>query len=198
MLEKKKKKKKTYWSFSSAKYKDEILMAIEWLSLRELIQQEFIRCINANHTQDVTKCDQSNETKANTEQKDPSTLSAEIDSNHSYVASQLGLACFASSLSPAEAITVFEDINFARSKFVLQGELHLVYELTPVYHNIEPDWDLYFNIICQCSENHHSEVALVAKVIGISEGFLFSARQKRPNSTVNDGLEYWRGIFAFI
>ncbi len=35
----------------------------------------------------------------------------------------------------------------ARRTFVLEGDLHYVYHLTPVFHNIEPDWNRFGLII---------------------------------------------------
>ena len=47
-----------------------------------------------------------------------------------YVATQLGLACLASSLSPDEGMHVAAELQRARKAFVLENELHLVYQVS--------------------------------------------------------------------
>ena len=46
-----------------------------------------------------------------------------------YVATQLGLACLASSLSPDEGMHVAAELQRAGKAFVLENELHLVYQV---------------------------------------------------------------------
>ena len=47
-----------------------------------------------------------------------------------YLPTQLGLGCLASSLSPDEALTVFTELQKARKSFVLENELHIIYQVT--------------------------------------------------------------------
>jgi len=46
-----------------------------------------------------------------------------------YMATQLGSACLASSLGPDEGITVYKELQKARRCFVLESELHVVYQV---------------------------------------------------------------------
>ena len=46
-----------------------------------------------------------------------------------YVATQLGLACLASSLSPDEGSLVAAELQRARKSFVLENELHIMYQV---------------------------------------------------------------------
>ena len=46
-----------------------------------------------------------------------------------YVPSQLGLACLSSSLSPDEGLHVFVELQKARKCFVLENELHVIYQV---------------------------------------------------------------------
>src|SRR4051812_927802 len=63
------------------------------------------------------------------------------------IATKLGKAATAASLPPEEALVVFHELRKARKNFVLDTELHLVYQVTPIFHNIEPNWDVYpFNL----------------------------------------------------
>ena len=62
-----------------------------------------------------------------------------IESNNSsqentkYIPTQLGLGCLASSLSPDEALTVFTELQKARKCFVLENELHIIYQVLTNY-----------------------------------------------------------------
>ena len=51
------------------------------------------------------------------------------DTKLRYVPTQLGLGCLASSLSPDEALTVFTELQKARKSFVLENELHIIYQV---------------------------------------------------------------------
>ena len=55
----------------------------------------------------------------------------ELDKNAKlrYVPTQLGLGCLASSLSPDEALIVFKELQKARKCFVLENELHIIYQV---------------------------------------------------------------------
>ena len=46
-----------------------------------------------------------------------------------YFATQLGSATLASSLSPDEALIVFSELQRARQSFVLESELHMIYQV---------------------------------------------------------------------
>lgn len=42
---------------------------------------------------------------------------------------QLGTAVFASSMNPDDSLTILCDLNKARKQFVLENELHMVYQV---------------------------------------------------------------------
>ena len=46
-----------------------------------------------------------------------------------YVPTQLGAATVASALSPDEALLVFAELQKARKCFVLESELHIIYQV---------------------------------------------------------------------
>ena len=46
---------------------------------------------------------------------------------------QLGNAVFASSMNPDESLTILCDLNKARKQFVLENELHMVYQVCDIY-----------------------------------------------------------------
>lgn len=48
---------------------------------------------------------------------------------HKYVPTPLGLACLAASLPPDEGLLLFNELQRARQCFVLDTELHIIYEV---------------------------------------------------------------------
>jgi DNA polymerase theta len=48
---------------------------------------------------------------------------------HKYVPTPLGLACLAASLPPDEGLLLFTELQKARQCFVLDTELHVIYEV---------------------------------------------------------------------
>jgi len=51
------------------------------------------------------------------------------DKDDEYVATQLGSACLASSLAPDDGVTVYKELQKARRRFVLETDLHIVYQV---------------------------------------------------------------------
>ena len=93
------------------------------------------------------------------------TLSAQFDSQtRTYTPTQLGMATFASTLSPKEvlrrvtavshgcdmcdrpvivalqAFFLHEELSRAMAELILEGDLHILYQLTPLNHGLEPSW----------------------------------------------------------
>ena len=84
---------------------------------------------------------------------------------------QLGRAALLSSLPTSEALLVLADLQMASKAFALDSELHLVYQVTPIFvinqlSNI--DWFNFMYIYQALSVAHRN----AAKLIGISELFL--------------------------
>jgi DNA polymerase theta len=46
---------------------------------------------------------------------------------------------------------VLDDLSRAREAFVLASDLHLVYLVTPINVDVEPDWELYYERFMQLS-----------------------------------------------
>jgi len=51
------------------------------------------------------------------------------DGTTKYVATPLGHACLAASISPDEGLTLFKELQRARQCFVLETELHIIYQV---------------------------------------------------------------------
>ncbi|KAL3691255.1 hypothetical protein R1sor_004906 [Riccia sorocarpa] len=106
-----------------------------------------------------------------------------------YSTTPLGRAAFGSSLTPEESLIVFEDLAKAREGFVLASDLHLVYQVTPIHVELEPDWSLFYQKFVELS---HLEQT-VGNRVGVMEPFLMrmahgapvqlGARGKSPRSS---------------
>lgn len=51
-----------------------------------------------------------------------------------YIGTQLGLAVVGSGLSPDEGLRVFSELHRARQCFVLENELHIIYQVCTTGH----------------------------------------------------------------
>ncbi|XP_073012513.1 helicase and polymerase-containing protein TEBICHI isoform X1 [Typha latifolia] len=85
-----------------------------------------------------------------------------------YNVTPLGHAAFGSSLTPEESLIVLDDLSRAREGFVLASDLHLVYLVTPINVEVEPDWELYYERFMELSILDQS----VGNRIGVMEPFL--------------------------
>ncbi|GJM87561.1 hypothetical protein PR202_ga03528 [Eleusine coracana subsp. coracana] len=85
-----------------------------------------------------------------------------------YTSTPLGRAAFGSSLNPEESLVVLDDLSRAREGFVLASDLHLVYLVTPINVDVEPDWELYYERFMQLSSLEQS----VGNRVGVIEPFL--------------------------
>ncbi|XP_051870212.1 DNA polymerase theta [Pristis pectinata] len=86
-----------------------------------------------------------------------------------YRPTQLGAATLASSLSPPDALRIFADLQKAMKGFVLENDLHILYQITPVYEEwVTIDWYQFFCLW----ENLSASLKRVAELVGIEEGFL--------------------------
>eukprot|EP00761_Pharyngomonas_kirbyi_P007509 gb/GECH01007519.1/.p1 GENE.gb/GECH01007519.1/~~gb/GECH01007519.1/.p1 ORF type:complete len:1125 (+),score=246.86 gb/GECH01007519.1/:1-3375(+) len=93
-----------------------------------------------------------------------------------FVATKLGKATFSSSLSPEEGLVVFEELSRARKNMVLDSELHMVYQVTPVFHGIYPNWNLFQDLLSRLP----SSLQECASAIGVFEPFVIQASNARP------------------
>ncbi|AQK40089.1 Helicase and polymerase-containing protein TEBICHI [Zea mays] len=112
-----------------------------------------------------------------------------------YSATPLGRAAFGSSLNPEESLVVLDDLSRAREGFVLASDLHLVYLVTPINVDLEPDWELYYEKFMQLSSLEQS----VGNRVGVIEPFLmhmahgasipFRARPERNTGLSNKSAQ---------
>ncbi|WAR06887.1 DPOLQ-like protein [Mya arenaria] len=78
-------------------------------------------------------------------------------------------------------LAVFSELQKARQCFVLENELHIIYQVTPIYAQIDGiDWLQYFSMW----EGLSPGMRRVAELVGVKESFLVKAiRGRIPTST---------------
>ncbi|EXC32791.1 DNA polymerase theta [Morus notabilis] len=107
-----------------------------------------------------------------------------------YSTTPLGRASFGSSLSPEESLVkilvfcvhypiVLDDLSRAREGFVLASDLHLVYLVTPINVDVEPNWELYYQRFMELSPLDQS----VGYRVGVMEPFLMRMAHGAPMRT---------------
>ncbi|KAK8400534.1 hypothetical protein O3P69_003295 [Scylla paramamosain] len=100
-----------------------------------------------------------------------------------HVGTQLGLAVLASGLSPDEGLHVFSELHRARKCFVLENELHIVYQVTPVY--VSAAWpDLDWMAFLRVWEALDEDQKRVAQLVGVEESFIVRALKGVINKRV--------------
>ncbi|KAF3446459.1 hypothetical protein FNV43_RR11638 [Rhamnella rubrinervis] len=107
-----------------------------------------------------------------------------------YSTTPLGRAAFGSSLSPEESLIVLDDLSRAREGFVLASDLHLVYLVTPINVDVEPDWELYYERIMELSALDQS----VGNRVGVTEPFLMRMAHGAPMRQSNRSSENMKGL----
>uniref|UniRef100_A0A6Q2ZFJ9 DNA-directed DNA polymerase n=1 Tax=Esox lucius TaxID=8010 RepID=A0A6Q2ZFJ9_ESOLU len=86
-----------------------------------------------------------------------------------YCPTNLGSATLGSSLSPPEALGIFSDLQRAMKGFVLENDLHTLYQITPLYAEWTTiDWYQFWCLW----EGLGSSNKRVAELVGVQESFL--------------------------
>ncbi|KAI8821629.1 uncharacterized protein EV422DRAFT_566714 [Fimicolochytrium jonesii] len=107
------------------------------------------------------------------------------DENQQFRPTRLGRAAVFSSLSPEEALVVYDELHRASERFALNEELHTVYLVTPVYMDDKyVDWNKYAELYADLTVDNARKN--VADLVGINEISLYRARKRRGWSADND------------
>lgn len=69
---------------------------------------------------------------------------------------------------------MLDDLSRAREGFVLASDLHVVYLVTPINVDVEPDWELYYERFMQLSALDQVILLLVIVASLIPKGNLLS------------------------
>ncbi len=115
-----------------------------------------------------------------------------------YAATQLGMACLASSLSPDEGLRTLVELRQARKCFVLENELHLVYLVVPIYAAVSwpnLDWMAFLTLW----EALPADMKRVGELVGVEERFLVRAMRGTIGKTERQVLlHFWIFFMCFL
>lgn len=109
-----------------------------------------------------------------------------------YGTTPLGRAAFGSSLCPEESLIVLDDLSRAREGFVLASDLHLVFLVTPINVDVEPNWELYYERFMELSILDQS----VGNRVGVSEPFLMRMAHGAPMRSLNRSIDNTKSLHA--
>lgn len=97
------------------------------------------------------------------------------DSEENYKPTQLGYAVVGSAMSPDEGLVIFSELQKALQCFVLENELHIIYQITPInisdywiHSATSVDWNFYFTLI----QNFTPDVKRVSDLVGVRQSFI--------------------------
>lgn len=68
-----------------------------------------------------------------------------VSDSHEYDPTLLGQAIVASSLTPEDGIFVYKELRKALQAFVMDGDMHVLYNFTPINIQNEVDWQIFQN-----------------------------------------------------
>jgi replicative superfamily II helicase len=79
----------------------------------------------------------------------------EVDRFGNYLATKLGKAIVASSLDPEDGVFIHNELQKALKAFVLDGEMHVLYNFTPVHDlgGVSVNWRVFWNEMQQLDES---------------------------------------------
>lgn len=69
---------------------------------------------------------------------------------------------------------MLDDLSRAREGFVLASDLHLVYLVTPINVDVEPNWELYYETYMELSALDQV-ILLVLFTLTVYIGYIFGA-----------------------
>ncbi|XP_047120493.1 DNA polymerase theta [Schistocerca piceifrons] len=102
------------------------------------------------------------------------------DDKTQYVPTPLGAACLAASIPPDDGLELFRELQRARQCFVLENDLHLVYQVTPL--NIAAQWgNLDWFQVMTLWEQLPTSMRRVGELVGIEEVFMVKALRGTVN-----------------
>ena len=98
-----------------------------------------------------------------------------IMEEENYKPTQLGYAIVASSMAPDEGLIIFGELQRAMQCFVLENELHIIYQITPINicdywqnSSASVDWNMYYTMV----QNFPADFKRVSDLVGVRPSFL--------------------------
>ncbi|XP_076065262.1 DNA polymerase theta [Oratosquilla oratoria] len=100
-----------------------------------------------------------------------------------YIGTQLGCAVVAAGLSPDEGLHVFRELHQARQCFVLENELHVIYQVTPIY--VSGAWpNMDWMAFLRSWESLRTDMKRVGQLVGVEESFIVRAMKGTVNKKI--------------
>nr|CAD7409223.1 unnamed protein product [Timema poppensis] len=97
-----------------------------------------------------------------------------------YVATPLGRACLAASLPPDQGLDLFRELSKARQCFVLENDLHIIYQVTP--YSVASQWgNLDWLQVLTIWEHLPVSMKKVGELVGVEERFMVRAMRGTLN-----------------
>lgn len=97
------------------------------------------------------------------------------NANETYKPTQLGYAVVGSAMAPDEGLVIFGELQKALQCFVLENELHIIYQITPINisdywinSSTSVDWNFYFTLI----QNFPNDIKRVCDLVGVRQSFI--------------------------
>jgi DNA polymerase theta len=106
------------------------------------------------------------------------------NSQECYKPTQLGYAVVASAMAPEEGLIIFNELQKALQCFVLENELHIIYQITPinicdywVNSSCNIDWNLYYSLY----QTFKPDVKRVSDLVGVRQSFILKMMKSNTN-----------------
>ncbi|PSN38804.1 hypothetical protein C0J52_07902 [Blattella germanica] len=112
----------------------------------------------------------------------------EVGEGLKYSPTPLGLACLAASLPPDDGLRLFEELQRARHCFVLDTDLHIIYEVTP--YSVCSQWgNLDWLHVLNLWEQLPPIMQRVGELVGVEERFMVRAMRGTMSFTTSKQLQ---------
>jgi DNA polymerase theta len=105
-------------------------------------------------------------------------------SEECYKPTQLGYAVVASAMAPEEGLIIFNELQKALQCFVLENELHIIYQITPINicdywinSSCNIDWNLYYSLY----QTFKPDVKRVSDLVGVRQSFILKMMKSNTN-----------------
>lgn len=132
---------------------------------------KYLEWLNTNHFIDTVKINENNQ---------------EFEC---YKPSQLAYAVVSSSMSPDEGLVIFSELQKALQCFVLENELHIIYQITPINicdywinSSSHIDWNLFYTLL----QNFPPDVKRVCDLVGVRQSFILKMIKSGSSSSTSD------------
>ncbi|KAJ5066259.1 helicase and polymerase-containing protein [Anaeramoeba ignava] len=114
-----------------------------------------------------------------------------------YQISDLGQGVVDSCLDLNDSLVLYQELLKAKEGLILDSELHALYYIVPISHNIPVNWQIYEEVYCRMNRG----LKKVADLLGVSEGYIFRVTSRiidPQNDTVDEIARIHRKFFVAL